>query len=652
MEQTKYDIFISYKRKSLPTANNLYYRLTTRGYSTFFDLEEMGRDNFNVQLLNYIESAKDVFVILEEGSLDACKKGDWEKDWFCHEVAFALEKKKNIIPILLGGYKMPSEESLPEKLKELSLKNAPEFNFSFFEAYLDKLIEKDYLLSKPNLQEIATSVFKFYSNENCQVFKEGKLVCSLEGMSDEPYYLLVPRKGDYRFKGVNIITKESKTMTFHIDANEEKVIEIAWGKRNHTESNVIQIAQSTIEEDSVFNTDIFEETVCSEVCAIFCNAIVYIDQLCGVNNDILSSWHKYCLKQKMSGGRSHNVDKKMLEEILFRKKEVNQLSANFVPLSFQSSDTKSIILQKHKISTQEVEAALKISDSTENEIIDNLDFLINLLNKETNIESSWLFAENRLKCFQHEANGLFYGALEGMCSFPPNSLSMYEQLRSSLKYLPTGIGIGRRKEDYTYLQDLEFKKAEDILKSTEEMITDDEIKVEYFGDQLFSRQINVFFAGSKALQTERDIYSNVVSQLQTKWKDNNIHLYGYSFQNFEHEFVVDGHQFTYNEFIKGYSDIIIFVLNGNVGGKTQEEFDIAMNSFRKHRRPLIYVYSRLSDAQNEDVEKTRKRIVEESQYWQDYSDNDHLRLLIKNDLSERLQKVFEEIVEKRREILE
>ena len=63
-----YDIFISYKRKSLPTANNLYYRLTTRGYSTFFDLEEMGRDNFNVQLLNYIENAKDVFVILEDSS--------------------------------------------------------------------------------------------------------------------------------------------------------------------------------------------------------------------------------------------------------------------------------------------------------------------------------------------------------------------------------------------------------------------------------------------------------------------------------------------------------------------------------------------------------------------------------------------------------
>ena len=227
-----YDIFISYKRKSLPTANNLYYRLTSRGHSTFFDLEEMGRDNFNVQLLNYIENAKDVFVILEEGSLDGCKQENWEeKDWFCHEIAFALEKKKNIIPMLIGGYRMPSADFFPDKLKDFSLKNAPDFNFSYFEAYLDKLIEKDYLLSKPNLQDKAASVFKFYSNENCQVFKEGKLVCSLEGMSDEPYYLPVPRKGDYRFKGINLITAESKIIKEHIEADEEREIEIQWEKR-------------------------------------------------------------------------------------------------------------------------------------------------------------------------------------------------------------------------------------------------------------------------------------------------------------------------------------------------------------------------------------------------------------------------------------
>ena len=228
-----YDIFISYKRKSLPTANNLYYRLTTRGYSTFFDLEEMRRDNFNIQLLNYIENAKDVFVILEEGSLDACKRDNWEKDWFCHEIAFALEKKKNIIPILLGDYKMPSADFFPDKLKELSLKHSPDFSFSFFEAYLDKLIEKKFITAEAQVQNKATSVFKFYSNENCQVFKEGKMVCSLEGLSDEPYYLPVPRKGDYRFKAVNNITAEQKLLKEHINSEEDKEIEIIWEEREY-----------------------------------------------------------------------------------------------------------------------------------------------------------------------------------------------------------------------------------------------------------------------------------------------------------------------------------------------------------------------------------------------------------------------------------
>lgn len=217
-----YDIFISYKRKSLATANNLYYRLITRGYSAFFDLEEMRRDNFNAQLLNYIENAKDVFVLLEEGSLDACKHDNWEDDWFCKEILHALKNKKNIIPVLLGDYKMPIEEFFPEELKDLSLKNAPEFSFYYFEEYLNKLIEKGYITSTAQNRKQAVSFFKFYSDENCQVFKDGKLVCCLEGMSDEPYYLPISRKGEYRFKCIfdfgKILIKDSV-----IDNGEEKI---------------------------------------------------------------------------------------------------------------------------------------------------------------------------------------------------------------------------------------------------------------------------------------------------------------------------------------------------------------------------------------------------------------------------------------------
>ena len=225
----KYDIFISYKRKSLATANNLYYRLTTRGYSTFFDLEEMRRDNFNEQLLQYIQNAKDIFVILEPGSLDSCERDDWEKDWFLFEVSYALEKGKNIIPVLLNGFVMPSQDYLPDRLKELPLKNAPEFSFSFFEAYLNKLVQKGYITSEPQAGKQATSVFKFFSPSDCEVWKEGKVVCSLEGGSKEPFYLPVERSGEFVFQCYKKPGNKEKTIQATIKPGTEKVINISWG---------------------------------------------------------------------------------------------------------------------------------------------------------------------------------------------------------------------------------------------------------------------------------------------------------------------------------------------------------------------------------------------------------------------------------------
>ncbi|MBP5540267.1 MAG: hypothetical protein J6X88_01330 [Bacteroidales bacterium] len=341
----------------------------------------------------------------------------------------------------------------------------------------------------------------------------------------------------------------------------------------------------------------------------------------------------------------------MLDEISFRKREIEQLSNNNIQLSFQPSLLKSIILHKHKLNTQEVEAALSLADASKKELLTELEFLTNILNSETRLSASWFFAENRLKCFQLESNGMFYGALEGLCSFPLRSLDIYEQQRTRIKYLPTEIGLNKRKKDYLQLQEIEFQKAENLIKLSGEQINLDGEKVDFIGEQLFSREINLFFAGSKELQTERDIFSNVVSQLQTKWKDKNINIYGYSYQNFEHRFEYKGHQCTYNDFIRKFTDIMVFVLNGNVGGETEKEFNLAMSTFRATGKPSIFVYSKVSDSYNEKVEATRKRANEEAQYWQDYSDNDHLRLLIQNDLSDQMQKVYEEIIAEKKKVL-
>lgn len=146
-----FDIFISYKRgKSIATANNLYFRLKNWGYTAFYDVNEMRTGNFDEQLKEYIDNAKDVFILLEEGSLDSCKtQGAWQNDWFCCEITYALQQGKNIIPVLLNGYSMPPEDFFPEKMRELAKKNAPEFSFAFFDEYIRQRIKNKDIMSKP-----------------------------------------------------------------------------------------------------------------------------------------------------------------------------------------------------------------------------------------------------------------------------------------------------------------------------------------------------------------------------------------------------------------------------------------------------------------------------------------------------------------------
>ena len=41
---------------------------------------------------------------------------------------------------------------------------------------------------------------------------------------------------------------------------------------------------------------IYERIACREVCAILCNSLSFLDQLCGLNDNVLKAWRKYGLK--------------------------------------------------------------------------------------------------------------------------------------------------------------------------------------------------------------------------------------------------------------------------------------------------------------------------------------------------------------------
>ena len=115
-----YDVFISYRRTGgFELAEILYNRLTDLGYSVFLDIESLRSGKFNEALLQRIDECQDILLILPPNALDRCVNED---DWVRREIAWAIAKGKNIIPIYMNGFIMPEE--LPEGMEELPIYNA------------------------------------------------------------------------------------------------------------------------------------------------------------------------------------------------------------------------------------------------------------------------------------------------------------------------------------------------------------------------------------------------------------------------------------------------------------------------------------------------------------------------------------------------
>lgn len=220
-----FDIFISYKRVSLATALNLYNKLTQRGYSVFFDLEEMRRNDFDKQIYNYIDGAKDVIVVLEKHSLDACFNGTFNNDWFCKEIIYSLEKNKNIIPMIIDNSTLPRANDLPESIRGLVKKNYIQFSYAYFDDYITKLIDKEYILSKTKNTN-SNAVFQLYANSDCSVYEEGQLIGIIKAESEMPFSYFPNHIGEhlFTFKETSSGIKEERKVG--INNNEEKIIRV------------------------------------------------------------------------------------------------------------------------------------------------------------------------------------------------------------------------------------------------------------------------------------------------------------------------------------------------------------------------------------------------------------------------------------------
>jgi len=108
----KYDVFLSYRRDGGDMAAlALHSMLTAKGFRVFLDVDNLRGGRFNEKLLEVIANCTDFVLVCSPGCFDRCKN---EEDWVRQEIDCALERGKNIIPVMLRNFDWPEPMPVPE----------------------------------------------------------------------------------------------------------------------------------------------------------------------------------------------------------------------------------------------------------------------------------------------------------------------------------------------------------------------------------------------------------------------------------------------------------------------------------------------------------------------------------------------------------
>jgi len=166
MARIEKTVFISYRRTDVYTALAVYENLKNQGYDVFFDYRSISSGDFEQIITANIKARAHFLIILTPTALDRCNEPG---DWLDREIEFAIDEKRNIIPLFFKGFRfgVPSvSEKLTGKLKNLSRYNGLNVHEDYFEEAMQRL--RTQFLSKPLdtvLHPVSTEVQKVVKEE-------------------------------------------------------------------------------------------------------------------------------------------------------------------------------------------------------------------------------------------------------------------------------------------------------------------------------------------------------------------------------------------------------------------------------------------------------------------------------------------------------
>ena len=172
----------------------------------------------------------------------------------------------------------------------------------------------------------------------------------------------------------------------------------------------------------------YEHIVCRDVTEIYCNTINFINELCSINNHVVQAVEKFLSAVSITDAIETHQLTTLDTEISFRTKEVNELTNGVPSFKLNITPNGKIILAKHKLSELEVASTEMCVNQSINDILSNFQYLRDSIKGNQYNALGVNFALAQLKSFQYESNAIYYGALEGLCSFPIESLTLYYEI--------------------------------------------------------------------------------------------------------------------------------------------------------------------------------------------------------------------------------
>ncbi|WP_429009743.1 toll/interleukin-1 receptor domain-containing protein [Aeromonas allosaccharophila] len=125
------DVFISYRREGGSTVARLLYEvLKAKKITGFMDVETLTRGDYEASILSHIKKARNFILVV---SVDVMKS-----PWVQKEIMYALEHKKNVIPVFVNGVTCFPHD-VPADIKAVDV-NGICLNHDNFHGDIEKLI--------------------------------------------------------------------------------------------------------------------------------------------------------------------------------------------------------------------------------------------------------------------------------------------------------------------------------------------------------------------------------------------------------------------------------------------------------------------------------------------------------------------------------